>query len=113
MEEIARDFSTVVPGDQVDTGLCSRKIEKIFEERKDTTLSGKLVKKPPVRGQFGEGFVELREERKDTTLSGKLVKIPLSVGSSGKPSSSFVQDTRRRSSAPMRTMDRNMRSSEK
>ena len=56
-----RVFSTVSPGDQVDTELCSRKGEKIFEERKDTTLSGKLVKNPPVCRQFGEARIELRE----------------------------------------------------
>ena len=60
-EEIAKVFSTTIPGDQVDTELCSKKREKLFEERKDTTLSGKLVKKPPVRGQFGETFIQLRE----------------------------------------------------
>ena len=60
-EEIARVFSTVIPRDQKDTELYSRKGEKIFEEQKDTTLSCKLVKEPPVRGQFGEAFIELRE----------------------------------------------------
>ena len=60
-EEIAKVFSTVIPGGQVDTELCSKKRDKIFEERKDTTLSGKLIKDPPVRGQFGEAFVELPE----------------------------------------------------
>ena len=60
-EEVAKVFSTVIPGDQVDTELCSKTREKIFEERKDTTLSGKLIKDPPVRGQFGEAFIELRE----------------------------------------------------
>ena len=60
-EEVAKVFSTAIPGDQVDTELCSKSREKIFEERKDTTLSGKLIKDPPVRGQFGEAFIELRE----------------------------------------------------
>ena len=60
-EEVAKVFSTVIPGDQVDPELCSRSREKIFEERKDSTLSGKLIKDPPVRGQFGEAFIELRE----------------------------------------------------
>ena len=60
-EEIATVFMTVIPGDQVDTELCSKKREKFFEERKNTTLSGKLVKNPPVRGQFGEALIELRE----------------------------------------------------
>ena len=60
-EDIATVFSTVIPGDQVDTELCSKKREKIFEEREDTTLSGKLIKNPPVCGQFGEAFIELFE----------------------------------------------------
>ena len=60
-EEIARVFSTVIPGNQVDTELCSRRRKEIFEEQKDTTLSGKLIKDPPVRGQFGEAFIELCE----------------------------------------------------
>ena len=82
-EEVAKVFSTVIPGDQVDTELCSKSREKIFEERKDTTLSGKLIKDPPVRGQFGEAFIELREGYKPKT------------------------------SALMKIMDINMRSSEK
>ena len=45
----------------MDTEWCSRKRGKIFEERKDTTLSGKLVRNPPVRGQFGEALIKLRE----------------------------------------------------
>ena len=60
-EETARYFSTVIPADQVDTELCSKKRGKIFEEWKDTILSGKLVKKPQVRVQFGEAFIELCE----------------------------------------------------
>ena len=48
-EEIAKVFSIVIPCDQVDTELCSKKRERIFEERKDTTLSGNLVKKSAVR----------------------------------------------------------------
>ena len=60
-EEIAKVFSTVIPGDQGDTEFCSKKRDRIFEERKDTTLSGKLIKNPPVRGQFGEAFIKLRE----------------------------------------------------
>ena len=55
-EEIVKVFSTVIPGNQVDTELCSKKREKTFEEWRDTTLSGKLVKNPPVRGQFSEAF---------------------------------------------------------
>ena len=45
----------------MDTELCSKKRVTISEERKDTTLSSKLIKNPPVRGQFGEAFIELRE----------------------------------------------------
>ena len=82
-EEVAKVFSTVIPGDQVDTELCSRSREKIFEERKDTTLSGKLI------------------------------KDPLSVDSSVKLSSSFVKGTRQKNSALMKIMDTNMRFSEK
>ena len=63
-EKIFRVSSTVVPGDQVDTELCSRKREKMFEEREDTLLSGKLMKNPPVWGQFGEAFSELGERYK-------------------------------------------------
>ena len=33
----------------------------MFQAQKDTMLSGKLVQNPPVRGQFGEAFIELRE----------------------------------------------------
>ena len=60
-EDITKVFSTVIPGDQVDTALCSKRRENTFEERKDTTLSYKLIKNPPVRGQSGEVFIELRE----------------------------------------------------
>ena len=60
-EEIARVFSTVIPGDKVNTELCSMDRQNIFEGRKDTTLSGNLVKTHPVSGQFGEAFIELRE----------------------------------------------------
>ena len=58
---MARAFSTVIPGDQVVTELCSKKGENSFQERKDTTIPGKLVKNPPVRGQFDEAFIELCE----------------------------------------------------
>ena len=60
-EEIARVLSTVIPGDKVDTELSSKKREKIFEERRHTTLSRKLVKNPLVRGQCGDAFIELCE----------------------------------------------------
>ena len=82
-EEVAKVFSTVIPGDQVDTELCSKSREKIFEERKDTTLSGKVDQRPPVRGQFGEA------------------------------SSSFVEGYKAKNSALMKIMDTNMRYSEK
>ena len=82
-EEIATVFSPVIPGNQVDTESCSRKREEIFEEQKDTTLSGMLIKKPPVRGQVGKAFIEL------------------------------VRGKRQRNSAPMRIGDKNMRFSEK
>ena len=57
----------------MDTELCSKSREKIFEERKDTTLPGKLIKDPPVRGQFGEAFIELREGYK--AKNSALMKI--------------------------------------
>ena len=41
------------------TELCLEKRETAFEEWKDTTLSGKLVKNPLVGGQFGEAFIGL------------------------------------------------------
>ena len=46
-EEVAKVFSTVIPGDQVDTELCSKSREKVFEERKDTTLFGEVDQRPP------------------------------------------------------------------
>ena len=49
--DLAKICSTVVAGEQVESQLCNGRREKIFPERKDTTLSGKLVEKPPVRGQ--------------------------------------------------------------
>ena len=60
-EEITAIFSTVIPGDQVDTELCSKKRGTTFEEWKRKTLSGTLVKSPTVCEQFGEAFIELRE----------------------------------------------------
>ena len=63
-EDLARVFSTAIPSHQVDTELGSKKRENIFEEGKDTTISGKLIKNPPVREQFGEDLIELREEYK-------------------------------------------------
>ena len=56
-EDIARVLSTVIPADQVDTKLCSKRKKIFFEERKDITPSGKLSKNIPVRGQFGEAFI--------------------------------------------------------
>ena len=54
----------MVAGEQVESQLCTERREKIFAERKDTTLSGKLVKNPPVRGLHGEAFIELKEGAK-------------------------------------------------
>ena len=46
-EEVAKVFSSVIPGDQVDTELCSRSREKIFEERKDHNPFRKVDQGPP------------------------------------------------------------------
>ena len=54
----------MVPGEQVDSQPCNEQRETIFTERKDTTLSGRLVKNPPMRGLCGEAFMELKEEKK-------------------------------------------------
>ena len=62
--DLAKICSTVVAGEQVESQLCNERREKIFAEREDTTLSGKLVKNPPVRGQHGEAFIELKEGAK-------------------------------------------------
>ena len=56
--------STVVAGEQVESQLCNERREKIFAEGKDTTLSGKLVKSPPVRGLHREAFIKLKEGAK-------------------------------------------------
>ena len=37
-KDLANVWSTVIPGDQVESELCNEKREKIFAERKDTTL---------------------------------------------------------------------------
>ena len=63
-QDLANICSTVVAGEQVESQLCNERREKVFAERKDTTLSGKLVKNPPVRGQHGEAFIELKEGEK-------------------------------------------------
>ena len=62
--DLAKICSTVVAGEQVESQLCNERREKIFAERKDTTLPGKLVKNPPVRGLHGEAFIELKEGAK-------------------------------------------------
>ena len=62
--DLAKICSTVVAGEQVESQLCNERREKIFAERKETTLSGKLVKNPPVRGLHGEAFIELKEGAK-------------------------------------------------
>ena len=51
-------------GEQVESQLCNEQRENIFTERKDTTLSGELVKNPPVCGVHGEAFIELKEGAK-------------------------------------------------
>ena len=58
--KIAKILSTVVTGDQEESSLCNQAPERIFAARKDFTLSGKISKDPPVRGQFGEAFIELQ-----------------------------------------------------
>ena len=58
---MANICSTVVAGEQVESHLCNERREKIFAERKNTTLSGKLVKNPPVHGLHGEAFIQLKE----------------------------------------------------
>ena len=59
--DLAKICSTVVAGEQVERQCCNERREKIFAERKDSNLSGKLVKNPPVRGLHGEAFIELKE----------------------------------------------------
>ena len=54
----------MLAGEQVESQLCNERREKIFAERKDTTLSGKRVKNPSVRGLHGEAFIELKEGAK-------------------------------------------------
>ena len=56
--------STVVAGEQVESQLCNQRRENIFAERKDTTLSAKLEKKPPVHGLHREAYIELKEGAK-------------------------------------------------
>ena len=62
--KIAKVLCTVIPGDEVDSELCSKRHETIFEQRKDTTLSGKILKNPPVRGRSGGAFIELKQTYK-------------------------------------------------
>ena len=61
---LAKTCSTVVAGEQVGSQLCNERREKIFAAQTDTTLSGKLIKNPPVRGLHGEAFIELKEGAK-------------------------------------------------
>ena len=58
--DLAQICFTVVAGEQVESQLCNEQKEKIFAKRRDTTLSGKLIKNPPVRGLHGEAFIELK-----------------------------------------------------
>ena len=62
--DLAKICSTVVAGEQVERQLCKERRQKIFAERKDTTLSGKLLKNPRVCGLHGEAFIELKEGAK-------------------------------------------------
>ena len=62
--DLAKICSPVVAGEQVESRLCNDGREKIFAERKDTTLSGKLVENPPVGGLHGKAFMELKEGAK-------------------------------------------------
>ena len=55
---------TAVAGEQIESQLCNVRSKKIFAERNDTTLSGRVVKNPPVRGLHGEAFVELKKGAK-------------------------------------------------
>ena len=48
--DLAKRCSTVVAGEEVESQLRNERRERIFVERKDTTLSGRLFKNPPVRG---------------------------------------------------------------
>ena len=61
---MAKSCCTVVAGEQVGSQLCNERGEKNFAERKDTTLSRKLVKNPPVRGLHREALIELKEGAK-------------------------------------------------
>ena len=51
----------MVACEQVERQIGNERRENSFTEAKDTTLSGKLVKIPPVRGLLGEAFIELKE----------------------------------------------------
>ena len=64
LRDLAKICSAVVAGDQVESQLCNERKEKIFAERKDTTLSGKHVKNPHVLGLHREAFMELKEGAK-------------------------------------------------
>ena len=65
--DLAKICSTMVAGEQVESQLCNERRGKDFAERKHTTLSGKLVQNPPVRGLHGEAFIELKEGVKPKT----------------------------------------------
>ena len=62
--DLAKICSTVVAGEQVESQQCNERREKIFAERKDTTIPGELLKSPPVHGLHGEVFIEVEEGAK-------------------------------------------------
>ena len=64
LRDLAKICSTLVAGEQVESQLCNERREKIFAEGKDTTLSGKLVENPLVRGPHGAAFIELKDGAK-------------------------------------------------
>ena len=69
--DLAKIRSTVMAGGQVESQLCNQQREKIFAEKKDTTLFCKLIKNLPVRGLHVEAFIELKKgakPKKATTL---------------------------------------------
>ena len=63
-QDLAKICSSVVAGGQVEKQLCNERGGNIFTKQKDTTLSGKLVRHPPVRGLHRQAFIELKEGAK-------------------------------------------------
>ena len=62
--DLVKICSTVVAGERWKGNSAMSEGKTFFTERKDTTLSGTLVKNPPVRGSQGEAFIELKEGAK-------------------------------------------------